>query len=65
MGLLGHDSTRHTFSRYSELMLQGYYQAQVYKSIYFQPVVSYIPNPGANGAKSPVWALTGRLTVLF
>lgn len=56
---------RHTFSRYSELMLQSYYQAQVYKSIYFQPVVSYIPNPGAHPNKSNVLAVTGRLTVLF
>lgn len=53
------------FSRYSELMFQGYYQAQVYKSIYFQPVLSYIPNPGAHPTKSNVCAITGRLTALF
>lgn len=46
-------------------MFQGYYQTQVYKSIYFQPVLSYIPNPGAHPHKSNVVALTGRLTVLF
>ncbi len=55
----------HTFSRYSELMLQGYYQAQVYKSIYFQPVLSYIPNPGAHPNKSNVCAITARLIALF
>ncbi len=55
----------HTFSRYSELMFQGYYQAQVYGSIYFQPVLSYIPNPGAQPTKSNVLAFTSRLTVLF
>lgn len=55
----------HTFSRYSELMFQGYYQAQVYKSIYFEPVLSYIPNPGAHPNKSNVCAFTGRLTALF
>ncbi|MBS0651011.1 MAG: carbohydrate porin [Verrucomicrobia bacterium] len=55
----------HTYSRYSELMLQGYYQAQVYKSIYFQPVLSYIPNPGADPHRSNVCALTARLTALF
>jgi porin len=55
----------HTYERYSELMLQGYYQANVYKSIYFQPVLSYIPNPGAQPDISNVWALTGRLIVLF
>ncbi len=56
---------RHTFSRYSELMLQGYYQLQVYGSIYFQPVFSYIPNPGAHPNKSNVCAFTSRLTILF
>jgi len=55
----------HIFSRYSELMFQGYYQAQVYKSIYFQPVLSYIPNPGAHPNKSNVCALTSRLIALF
>lgn len=55
----------HTFSRYSELMFQSYYQAQVYNSIYFQPVFSYIPNPGAHPSKSNVCAITGRLAFLF
>ncbi len=55
----------HIFSQYSELMFQGYYQAQVYSSIYFQPVFSYIPNPGAKPGESGVFAVTGRLTVLF
>lgn len=55
----------HTFSRYSELMFQGYYQAQIYKSIYFQPVLSYIPNPGEHPTKSNVCAITGRLIALF
>ncbi|MBP7074631.1 MAG: carbohydrate porin [Rhabdochlamydiaceae bacterium] len=56
---------RHTFERYSEFMFQTYYQAQLYSSIYFQPVLSYIPNPGAHPTKSNVVALTGRLIVLF
>lgn len=55
----------YTFSRHSELMLQGYYQAQIYKTIYFQPVLSYIPNPGAHPTKSNVIALTGRFIALF
>ncbi len=55
----------HLFSRYSELMFQGYYQGQLYKSIYFQPVISYIPKPGAHPTKSNVCALTGRLIALF
>lgn len=53
------------FSRYSELMLQAYYQAQVYGSIYFQPVFSYIPNPGAHPDKSNVTAFTARVITLF
>jgi porin len=56
---------RHLFSRYSEIMFQSYYQAQLYKSIYFQPVLSYIPNPGAHPTKSNVCALTTRLIALF
>jgi porin len=55
----------HLFSRYSELMLQGYYQAQLYKSTYIQPVFSYIPNPGAHPTKSNVFAFTSRLIALF
>lgn len=56
---------KHTFTRYSELMFQGYYQAQVYKTIYFQPVLSYIPYPGAHPTKYNVTALTARVTALF
>lgn len=65
MGIAWSRLNHHLFSRYSEFMFQTYYQAQVYKSIYFQPVFSYIPNPGAHPDKSNVVALTGRLTVLF
>ena len=56
---------RHIYSRYSELMLQGYYQAQVYGSIYFQTALSYIPSPGAHPQKSNVSALTARIIALF
>lgn len=55
----------HLFSRYSELMLQGYYQLQILSSVYFETALSYIPNPGAHPDKSNVSALTNRLTVLF
>jgi porin len=65
MGLAWSRLNPHLFSRPSEVMLQGYYQAQVYNSIYLQPVLSYIPKPGAHPTKSNVWALTGRLTILF
>lgn len=56
---------RHIFPRSSELMFQGYYQMLIYKSIFFEPVLSYIPNPGANAHQSNVCAITARLTVLF
>ncbi len=55
----------HGFSKYSELMLQGYYQAHICLSWYAQFVVSYIPNPGNNPLKSQVLALTGRTMILF
>ncbi len=65
MGLAWSKLNDHLFDRESELMLQAYYQAQVYGSLYFQPVFSYIPNPGADPLHSNVYALTGRLTLLF
>lgn len=65
MGIAWSRLNPHIFSRYSELMIQGYYQTQVYKFIYFQPVLSYIPNPGAHPTKSNVCTLTGRMIVLF
>lgn len=64
-GLAWSRLNRHTFSRYSEFMFQAYYQAQLYHSIYFEPVLSYIPNPGAHPHKSNVSALTARITALF
>ena len=64
-GLAWSRLNRHQFSRSSELMLQGYYQMQLYSSIYFQPVLSYIPNPGAEPHRSNVCALTARMTALF
>jgi porin len=65
MGIAWSRLNPHLFSRYSELMFQGYYQAQIYKSSYFQPVLSYIPNPGAHPTVSNVLAFTARLIVLF
>lgn len=65
IGLAWSRLNRHIFSRYSEFMLQTYYQAQVYSSIYFQPVFSYIPNPGAHPGQSNVTAMTARIIALF
>ena len=65
MGIAWSRLNPHLFSRHSELMLQAYYQAQVYGPIYFQPAFSYIPNPGAHPDKSNVTALTARIITLF
>ncbi|HEX2583338.1 MAG TPA: carbohydrate porin [Chlamydiales bacterium] len=65
IGLAWSRLNQYLFSRYSEFMLQTYYQAQVYGSIYFQPVFSYIPNPGAHPNRSNVTALTARIITLF
>lgn len=56
---------QHLFSRHSELMFQGYYQALIYNSIYFQPAISYIPNPGSHPNKSNVSTFTARMIILF
>jgi len=53
------------FNRPSELMFQGYYQAHLYASTFFQPAISYIPTPGLNSSLGSAWAVTFRFTVLF
>lgn len=54
-----------TSNRSSELMFQGYYQAHLVGSTFFQPGVSYIPTPGADSGLDAAWALTFRVVVLF
>jgi porin len=53
------------FDRSSELMLQGYYQAQLIGATFLQPALTYIPTPGASRSLGGAWALTFRLTLLF
>ena len=53
------------FSRTQEAMLQLYYQAKVTNEVYLEPVMSFIPNPGANPELSSSWAGTLRAVVLF
>ncbi len=65
LGLAWSRLNPHLFSRFSELMLQGYYQLQILSSIYFESSLSYIPNPGAHPDRSNVAALTNRMTFLF
>ncbi|HSI82292.1 MAG: carbohydrate porin [Candidatus Methylacidiphilales bacterium] len=55
----------HIFARESEFMIQGYYQAHVYGTVYFEPSLTYIPTPGINKELDASWSTTLRLTVLF
>jgi porin len=65
MGVAWSRLNKHLYSRFSEFMIQAYYQAQVYGSIYFEPVVTYVPNPGAHPDTSNVFAVTARIITLF
>jgi len=56
---------QNSFARETELMLQGYYQAQVAKDFFLEPVISYIPTPGAMAHLNAAWAGTIRAIVLF
>lgn len=56
---------RHVFKRRTELILQSYYQANLFNSVYLQPVISYIPRPGAASKLKNTWASTVRLITLF
>ena len=51
--------------RQSEAMLQAYYQMHVVDDIYFQPTVTYVPNPGQNRSLSAATAITMRVTFLY
>jgi len=53
------------FKRDSELMFQAYYQAHLIAGTYLEPVISFIPTPGASPEHGAAWATTLRVTVLF
>lgn len=55
----------HLFARKKELLLQGYYQQHLYKSIYLEYALSYIPEPGAKKHLKSAWAGTARIISLF
>lgn len=65
MGVAWSRLNQRLFARHTELMLQGYYQLQIREWVYFQPVLSYIPNPGRTLIESNVCAFTARLMILF
>jgi porin len=56
---------RHDFKRPSELMFQTYYQANLWKSLYLEPGLTYIPTPGAQPNLASAWALTIQMVALF
>ncbi|MFO0825616.1 MAG: carbohydrate porin [Gemmataceae bacterium] len=51
--------------RSNEMMLQWYYQASLRPGAYFQPAITYIPNPGIRPDTPGALAVTFRLTLLF
>jgi carbohydrate-selective porin OprB len=56
---------RNFFQRNNEVILQGYYQMNLIGGTYFQPVLSYIPAPGAATGLQSAWAVTLRFIALF
>lgn len=53
------------FARRTELMYQFYYQAKITNDVFLEPVLSYIPTPGAEDDLDPALAGTLRMVVLF
>ena len=51
--------------RKSEAMLQGYYQMHLVGDVFFQPTMTYIPNPGQKPTLSAATAITMRITLLY
>jgi porin len=51
--------------RRSETLLAAYYQAKLVDYVFLQPVLTYVPNPGAGPGRKPVTAVTLQTTVLF
>lgn len=52
-------------TRKNELMLQGYYQANLARGWYLSPVLTYIPTPGASADLPRTWAGSLQLIKLF
>jgi porin len=65
LGLAWSSLNQNIFHRDSELMIQAYYQAHVTHGLFFEPAISYIPNPGASPSLDAAWGLTLRAICLF
>lgn len=53
------------YPRNTELMIQAYYQAHIIYDLYLQPVISFIPNPGASSSANSAIASTLRMMFFF
>jgi porin len=51
--------------RSNEAILQTYYQMHLLGTSFFEPVLSYIPNPGESRGTQGAVAVTAQVTVLF
>jgi porin len=51
--------------RSNEAILQAYYQMHLVRTSFFEPVLSYIPNPGESRRTQGAVAMTAQITVLF
>jgi porin len=51
--------------RSNEAIIQTYYQMHLIGTSFFEPVLSYIPNPGASRRTQGAVAMTAQVTVLF
>lgn len=56
---------RRLFVRKRELIVQAYYQANLFENAYFLTAFTYIPNPGASKKLQPAIAGTARIIILF
>ena len=51
--------------RSNELMLAIYYQLHAFAGVFFQPTITYLPNPGVSTSVPAAVAMTLQSTVLF
>ena len=56
---------RNIFSRNSELMLQGYYQAHLFFQTFIKPVITFIPTPGSGKHLPPTWVFSVQVLSLL
>src|ERR1051325_813390 len=65
IGLAWTSLNQKTFKRERQFMFQAYYQAHITHATFFEPAISYIPNPGADPSLDAALALTFRVISLF